>query len=135
MFSEVFAVFTSRVTRHVSRCFASDFAEGDEVGEEGDEEQPRLAGEQEQNAPAQDQTNQQINQNRQRKFHRRYCNPFAAARKKRVGDGSLSRPSFLGRARHSCARVLQTANQFRWRKNTATQRIQKALLENTLVES
>jgi hypothetical protein len=30
---------------------------------------------------------------------------------------------------------LQTANQFRWRKNTATQRIQKALLENTLVES
>ena len=50
-------------------CLAPDFAERDDVGEEGDDEQPRLAGQQEQDAPAQDQPNQQINQNRQRKFH------------------------------------------------------------------
>ena len=48
---------------------AADLAEGDDVGEEGNDEQPRLAGQQEQDAPAQDQANQQINQNRQSKFH------------------------------------------------------------------
>ncbi len=65
---------------HLMRL-APDFAEGDDVGEKSDDEQPRLAGQQEQDAPAQNQANQQINQNRQRKFHQHHCTVFAAARK------------------------------------------------------
>ena len=48
---------------------AADFGEGDNIGDERDDEQPRLAGDQQQNSHAQDQSNQRINQSRQRKFH------------------------------------------------------------------
>ena len=36
----------------------ADTAEGDDVGDEGDDEQPRLAGDDQQDSPAQDQSNQ-----------------------------------------------------------------------------
>ena len=48
---------------------AADLGKGDDVGNERDDEQPRLAGDGQQNSHAQDQSNQRINQSRQRKFH------------------------------------------------------------------
>lgn len=48
---------------------AADFGEGDDVGDKRNNEQPRLAGDNQQNSRTQDQSNQQINQSRQRKFH------------------------------------------------------------------
>jgi hypothetical protein len=48
---------------------AADFAERDHIDNEGDNEEPRLAGDREQNARAQNHAHQQINKNRQSKFH------------------------------------------------------------------
>ena len=48
---------------------AADLGEGDDVGNERDDEQPRLAGDRQQNSHAQGQSDQQINQSRQRQFH------------------------------------------------------------------
>ena len=47
----------------------ADFGEGDEVNGDGDDEQPRLAGHQEENSQTQNQDNHQINQSRQCQFH------------------------------------------------------------------
>ena len=48
---------------------APNLGEGDDVGNERDDEQPRLAGDCQQDSHAQDQSDQQINQSRQRQFH------------------------------------------------------------------
>ena len=48
---------------------AADFAEGDDIKEEGDDERPRFARHQQQNSDAQNQGNHQINQGGQRKFY------------------------------------------------------------------
>ena len=60
---------------------AADLAKRDNVGDEGGDQEPRLAGDREQNARAQHRAHQQINQNRQSKFHYAEYKIFTEMRK------------------------------------------------------
>jgi hypothetical protein len=60
---------------------AADFSESENKDNKRNDEQPRFARNQQQNSCAQNSGHQQINQNRQAKFHGGNCNDFSAARK------------------------------------------------------
>jgi len=60
---------------------ATDLAEGDHVSDESGDKQPRFASDREQNARAQNHTNQQVDQNRQSQFHYNDYKSFVEPRK------------------------------------------------------
>jgi hypothetical protein len=47
----------------------ADFAEGNQVSQNGENQKPRFARQKQQNAGAQNKADQQVNQNRQGEFH------------------------------------------------------------------